>query len=66
MKKTREDRQNLISRLERKYALKVQMQTQKRRRDIKNSLRFMRGQRMERSETYAESLEGIFRRPWAA
>lgn len=61
MTKTHKDRINLISRLERKYARKVQLQSQKRRQYIKNALREMRGRRSEIDDMHTESLDGVFR-----
>lgn len=61
MKKTHEDRMNLINRLERKYARKVWLQKQESRRTIKSALRAMRGRRLKYDNAQTESLDGIFR-----
>lgn len=44
MKKTHKDRINLIDRLERKYTRKIQLRAMNRERNLKNTLRAMRGQ----------------------
>lgn len=61
MTKTYKDRINLISRLERKYARKVQLQSYKKRQDVKNALKMMRGRRSSTENAQTESLDGIFR-----
>lgn len=61
MTKTHKDRENLINRLERKYANKMQLQRQKQRQNIKNALRSMRGQRINSEVLRTESLDGVFR-----
>jgi peptide subunit release factor RF-3 len=61
MTKTHKDRVNLINRLERKYAKKMQLQRQKQRQNIKNALRSMRGHRVDTEDLRTEAIDGIFR-----
>ena len=60
MKKTHQDRINLIDRSERKYARKLQLKSQERRQHMKNALRAMRGRRADIRHAQAESIDGIF------
>lgn len=62
MRKTREDRINLIDRLERKYVEKVRTKRQERQQDIKNALRKMHGRRLSTVDAPTDSIEGIFPR----
>lgn len=59
MKKTYQDRINLIERLERKYQRKVQLHSQTRRQKIKNTLRNMRGHRIDSLTSRLEAVDGI-------
>jgi len=60
MKKTHADRIDLIDRLERKYARKVQLR-QQREQKFKNALRMMRGRHFSDEDTSTDSIDGIFR-----
>jgi len=62
MKKTYMDRVNLIDRLERKYARKIQLRAQRRRQNVRNALRVMRGSSLNSERMRSEALEGIFQR----
>lgn len=62
MKKTREDRLNLIDRLERKYVEKVRVRRQERQQNIKNALRKMRGRRFGMEDMDTSHIEDIFPR----
>lgn len=60
MRKTHEDRINLINRLERKYAMKVQLHRQERRQSLKSALRSMRGRQFDLQDRAVESIDGMF------
>lgn len=59
MKKTHQDRINLIERLERKYERKVQLHSQTRRQRIKNTLRNMRGHRIDTLSSRFDAIDGM-------
>jgi len=62
MKKTREDRINLIDRLERKYMEKVRMRRQEKQQNIKIALRKMRGRGFAIEDINIDYIEDIFPR----
>jgi len=62
MKKTREDRINLIDRLERKYIEKVRIKRQEKQQNIKNVLRKMRGRTLGIEDASIDYIEEILPR----
>ena len=62
MKKTFEDRQRLIDRLERKYARKVRMYSQNKQHGIKSAFRQMRGKQLDFEDLYSSPAEEFFHR----